>query len=243
MVSSVDRTADQVDALIAMIAHDLRSPITAIKGFGQLALREADLSPQVRSCLSMVIEESNRLASMIDDLAFLVRPRDRAMIRVNATAIAAMVQAAIARSRQRDPELEVALETAHPDILVHCDPLATERAIALLIGTIHRYDPGGEQIVLRVERYPGGTVVAALPKGRMLPDPLPIPRGVLDSDWTAPLPPGGLGLYVCQRLIGEQGGQVWIDASDDTCPGFALLLPDPPEDHQTSPRGDCQQWS
>ena len=61
----------QAQDLIAMTVHDLRTPVTAIKGFGQLALRQLDLPAAARLHLDMVVNETNRIAALIDDLVFL----------------------------------------------------------------------------------------------------------------------------------------------------------------------------
>src|SRR5579884_1322450 len=63
----------QAQDLIAMTVHDLRTPVTAIKGFSQLALRKKDLPPDVRPYLDMIVGETNRVSALIDDLVLLAR--------------------------------------------------------------------------------------------------------------------------------------------------------------------------
>src|SRR5262249_39836115 len=62
--------------LVPLIAHDLRTPITAIKGLSQLALRRPDLPDSTANYLSAVVEEANQIAALVDDLV-LVRRLER----------------------------------------------------------------------------------------------------------------------------------------------------------------------
>ena len=59
--------------ILPLITHDLRQPVTAIKGCSQLALRQLDASPRVNHLLSTIVEEVNHLAALLEDLALVSR--------------------------------------------------------------------------------------------------------------------------------------------------------------------------
>ncbi len=67
------READRLkDEFVALISHDLRTPLTSITGYVELAL-EDDLSDEVRGFLQVVSRNSERLLALVNDLLFVAR--------------------------------------------------------------------------------------------------------------------------------------------------------------------------
>jgi signal transduction histidine kinase len=67
------READRLkDEFVALISHDLRTPLTSITGYVELAL-EGELSDEVRGFLHIVSRNSERLLALVNDLLFVAR--------------------------------------------------------------------------------------------------------------------------------------------------------------------------
>jgi signal transduction histidine kinase len=67
------READRLkDEFVALISHDLRTPLTSITGYVELAL-EDDLSDEVRGFLDVVSRNTERLLALVNDLLFVAR--------------------------------------------------------------------------------------------------------------------------------------------------------------------------
>jgi signal transduction histidine kinase len=67
------READRLkDEFVALISHDLRTPLTSITGYVELAL-EDDLSDEVRGFLEVVSRNTERLLALVNDLLFVAR--------------------------------------------------------------------------------------------------------------------------------------------------------------------------
>jgi len=218
---------DQVDELIAMIAHDLRTPITAIKGFSQLALRQPGVSPQIRDCLAVAINEANRVASLVDDLVlFSQLDRDHA-VRCKRVEIATVLQAAIEQAKCLDPAFDAVIENVDADAIAWCDPALTERAIVLLIGTVRKYCGRTDTIVVHLRGSSTGTIMELLPGSKVASEKLAALRRVIGARDETPideLSPSGLGLYICRRLIEAQAGRVWIDQPPNAAARFIITL-------------------
>lgn len=213
--------------LMAMIAHDLRGPVTAIKGFSQLALRRSDLSPQIRDCLTVTINEANRIASLVDDLVLLSQLRHRRNLRIGKVELSVVVRAAIQRLRVLDTPSELVLDT-DAEAKAWCDPVITERAITLLIAAALKYCVGSNRITIRLDLTEDDVVIGVVP-GRDVPqEKLQILRWVIGDTGPAPtdeLSPIGLSLYICRQLIETQEGRVWIDQPPEACTRFMAALP------------------
>src|SRR5438874_1692610 len=67
------READRLkDEFVALISHDLRTPLTSITGYVELAL-EDDLTDELRGFLQIVARNADRLLSLVNDLLFVAR--------------------------------------------------------------------------------------------------------------------------------------------------------------------------
>jgi signal transduction histidine kinase len=67
------READRLkDEFVALISHDLRTPLTSITGYVELAL-EDDLSEDLRGYLQVVARNAERLLALVNDLLFVAR--------------------------------------------------------------------------------------------------------------------------------------------------------------------------
>jgi len=241
-----ERAWEQTDDLVAMIAHDLRGPVTAIKGFSQLALRQPDLAPPVRTCLTITINEANRIASLIDDLVLLSRLDRGAAISTEHVDVAEVLQAAVERLSDVQLTTRVVLEERLAEAMAWCNPSITERAVALLIGTAQKYCVGSESIGIELRGGEDGVVVGIVPSHAVAAEKLPALRRVVGSAEAAPtdaLTASGLGLYICRRLIELQGGRVWLDQAPTAHTCFLLMLPARDARDQTPSRGECQPWS
>ncbi len=68
------READRLkDEFVALISHDLRTPLTSIMGYLELALEEEDLTDEVRGFLDVASRNSERLLRLVNDLLFVAR--------------------------------------------------------------------------------------------------------------------------------------------------------------------------
>lgn len=223
-----ERTGIHADNLVPMIAHDLRSPITAIKGYSQLALRQSELAPEVRSCLTITINEANRIASLIDDLVLLAQLERRPSIRGESVELSTILESATRQARSLDAKLELVIARDPAGPTAWCDAVITARALALMIGAARKYCSGSDSIAIEAYSVADGALIQVLPNSRVARGKLADLRHVVgtseerDAD---ELSPSGLGLYLCRRLIELQGGQAWIDQPEFGSTRFGITLP------------------
>src|SRR5919204_381879 len=68
------READRLkDEFVALISHDLRTPLTSITGYVELALEDENLTDELRSFLHIVARNAERLLVLVTDLLFVAR--------------------------------------------------------------------------------------------------------------------------------------------------------------------------
>ena len=200
--------------LMSVLGHDLRSPLTAIRGAATLLLQaQGELEPaKVAELLSLIDVQAGRLADRVEDV--LVAGRlDGARLRVLvedvdlADVLADVLEAARARARGRRIRVQVPVE----GIVVRGDMQRVAQVLRILIDNAVRFSPAGTPIEVRAERT-GDTVrvevrdrgpgIASEQRRRVFD------RGVkLGKDG----PGAGLGLYVAGGLVEAMNGQAGVE--------------------------------
>lgn len=197
-------------------AHELRTPIAALKVQAQVAQRAAS-DAERQPALAKVIQACDRTARLIDQLLTLARIepahwRERSAS-VDVHALAAGVAADLAPlALQRGIDLVLEGEAAMVD--GHADLLAV--LLRNLLDNAIRYAPDRSQVRVRAERAAGGVRLHVIDQG---PGIEPALRSRLGQRFQrlgrADLEGTGLGLSIVRRIVELHNAALQFDAGDD----------------------------
>lgn len=192
--------------LIAMIAHDLRTPVTSIKGFSQLALRQPETSPQLGQYLKTVVSEANRIATMVDDLV-LVSGIEQGVVmpKVSRLEIYPFLLAMASASTSRTNPVEVVSDPR--DCIILADPQLLERVFANLIRLALKYCRTGDSVQLGAQRCAGESTIW------VTTHPIRVEELYEEEQFPAETyHPRGMSSYIASLLIGALGGTLQTEA-------------------------------
>lgn len=215
--------------LVPLIAHDLRTPVTAIKGYSQLVLRQSALPPQIGGYLASVVDEANQIASLIDDLV-LVSQIERGTISCQPAAVdlGRLVTRVTDGHVLRGHATTMMLENSSETVLARCDPDLTRRAVTRLIQFAIKYCRSNEAGQIGVGRDGAESFVwiATRPtptNGSVAPSltNLPDTSAAADED----LGRRDLRMYICARLAELQSGSVIGSTGQGEGSFFYLVFP------------------
>ncbi len=212
--------------LVATVAHELRSPLTGVKGFVQALLNRWDkLSDDQRKLmLTTVNADADRLARLIAELLDVARI-DTGRLQLyprasSAEVLAGRVVDSIEAGTSRGVSLDV--EDDLPEVFA--DPDKFTQVVTNLVENAIRHGQG--QVSVRLESLP------SLPGVRITVDdegdgiPVELRRRVFTKFWTTGESGGsGLGMYIVGGLSRAHGGWVTID---DAPGGGARVMVDWP---------------
>jgi signal transduction histidine kinase len=248
MLVSLDRTRNRLseqnvelveadrlkDEFIALVSHDLRTPLTSIIGYVELALDEADSAPldeERRRYLEVVARSSDRLLRLVDDLLLAARLQSgRFVLNSAETDLAAVAAEALDEMHARAERKGVSLFlTSEGPVRIECDRRRVLQLVDNLVGNAIKFTREGGRVELRVERTLVGAAVEVTDTGVGI-EPGDEER-IFDRFYrsaravTEHVPGTGLGLFIARAIAEHHGGRLFARRRDGGGSTFRLELP------------------
>lgn len=212
---AVKEASRQKDEFLAMLAHELRNPLAAIRYAVMLGQLTPDQLPA--DTLNIIDRQTANLAHLIDDLLDVSRiSRDKITLRRRPTDVATIVNSAATTVRPVIEEKQHALDLDLPEepIPLFVDPTRTEQIIANLLTNAAKYTNNGGHILVRGRSEGGRACIDVIDTGIGLsPDLLTRAFDLFaQADRTLDRSEGGLGigLTVARKLAEMHGGTIEV---------------------------------
>ena len=218
---------------VATASHELRSPLTSIKGFIELleTTDNENLTERQREFIRIALQSTDRLVELVNDLLdiariesgqFEIHPRS-VDLRETVEEVAALMAPRVEGKRQR---LDVQIYDPRPP--AHVDPARVRQIITNLVTNAHVYTPEGGAITLRLEGDALATTITVADTGpgiapeevRRLFDRFF--RGSAEGRKTAGT---GLGLAIVKSLVDLHAGSIDVQSTIGQGTTFTVRLP------------------
>ena len=220
------------DEALAMVAHDLRSPLNRILLHAQKLQRDPGRSEQSERSASIVERAVTQMSSLLRDLLDAARldehalPVDKKPIPAeDVIAEAAESQRAAAQSASVD----LAVEVAAPAGEVNADRGRLLQVLDNLVGNAIKFTPSGGQVRLGASQEGTEVVFQVRDTGRGIPaDEVP---HLFDRFWQADEKRHqgtGLGLAIAKGIVEAHGGRIWVDSVPGRGSAFYFTIPRAP---------------
>jgi signal transduction histidine kinase len=217
------------DEFLSVAAHELKTPVTSLRGYAQLLQKGDTIPPQMLAKGLHTIEvQSDRLMELTRKLLDVSRiDSGKLQLEVQQTDLSALVRDAVVQAQGLTDRHTLQIATPRP-CQAWLDPLRIEQVIANLVGNAIKYSPNGGTIAITVERVGSGAVrVAVRDHGLGIP---PERRGRLfdrlyQAHGNGYLSGLGLGLFISKQIVELHGGSIdaHFPADGGTC--MIVMLP------------------
>lgn len=230
-----DEVARSRDTFLAILGHDLRTPLSAIAN-SSLFLGSPGLLPAGAplEAVRRITRSTTRMSSMIRDLLEYTRSRlGRAIpISPEPTSMEQICRIAFDEARAAHPERIFRLETSGP-LEGHFDVERLHQVLANLLSNAVQHGARNQPITLRAHGQAERVTVQVKNHGRPIPpdqlqvifNPLvQIPSPLVDEN-SEPSTSLGLGLYIAREIVALHGGTLGAESSDRDGTVFSAHLP------------------
>ena len=227
-LARLESSFEQMRRFTADVYHQLRTPLTAIRSVGEVGLREHRTDAAYRTIIGSMLEEADRLASLVDRLLTLSRAETRQ------GKLSADEFDLLQLAREVAEHLDVLAEEQGQSITVeptgtsraYADRFVVRQALINLVDNAIKFSPPGGRIRICVTDTPGEAVVDVIDTGGGI-DPAARER-IFDRFYRAAeteTTGAGLGLSIAKGAVEATGGTLTLVSSGPDGSTFRIALP------------------
>jgi heavy metal sensor kinase len=232
LLARLETSFEQMRRFTADASHELRTPLTAIRSVGEGTLRSLRVDPACREVIGSMLEEVERLTTLVDALLTLSRAEG------GHTALRREPVALLDLTREVASHLSVLAEDKHQQIdlrsdealaPVHVDRTVVREALINLLDNAIKYSPDGARIAVRLRGANGRATVEITDQG---PGIAPEHQARIferfyriDKARSRELGGAGLGLAIAKWAIDVHGGSIEVESRVGGGSTFRVVLP------------------
>jgi len=217
---------------VANVSHELKSPLTAIRGLTETLLSGALNDPaHNRRFVQLIDEDAARLSRLIDDLLTLSQIESRAVpLNASTVALHPLVESLLRSFQPSIAHKRLHVANALPsDLAVRADADRVRQVCSNLIENAIKYNQDGGRITLSATRDGSWATITVADTGMGIPES-DLPRLFerfyrADKARSRTLGGTGLGLSIVKHIIEAHGGQVTVSSRLHHGSAFSFTLP------------------
>ena len=212
----------------ALLAHDLRSPLSAILASAHLLQRRSTEQAALENA-ARIIASGNRMARLIEDMLDLARARLGGGITVKreATDFRALVERVVREQQTANPGRLIESHY-HDDLNGHWDPERIAQVASNLLGNALKHGDPGSPVQIALDGSASDCVTLAVKNAGTIPAALvahlfdPFRGGQKNSGRSEGL---GLGLYIVSQIVQAHQGSVEVQTGTGNVTTFKVCIP------------------
>ncbi len=217
------------DEFIGVAGHELRTPITTIKGYLQLLEEYAETSP-TKDFLGKALRQVNKLNRLISDLLDVSKIQaGKLEYNMIPCRLLPLIRESVDTARQIHLSHTIEFDLSSEDPIITADGVKIEQVLINFLNNAVKYSPNADKILVTVKKEGRRVVVGVKDFG------IGITRQHLQNifhryyrvDPDPAIAGMGIGLYISKEIIERHGGSIWVESREGEGSVFYFSLPLP----------------
>ncbi len=228
----------ELDALksefVATVSHDLRSPLTLLRGYATMLELTASLSERQRQYLRQILQAVDSMAHLVNNLLDLGRIEAGVGLQLQSVSPEEVARRVVEayKPKAQTKHIELTMEVA-PDTppMLEADEALLERALSNLVDNAIKYTPAEGRVTVRLSSLEGeegvlfavedtGVGIAPVDQPRLFERFFRVRRRDVQRQQGS-----GLGLAIVKSIVERHHGRVWVESQLGQGSTFYIALP------------------
>ncbi len=221
----------QKDDFIAIASHELKTPVTSIKGYAQILQRilEQKGHTDIASMMSRMDNQVNRLTALINDLLDVTKINSGQLQFNHAEFDLNELLTELLEDLQSTTQQHKLLKHVNGAAMIYGDKERISQVITNLVTNAVKYSPNADKVDIGIEVNINETIVYVQDYG------IGIAANDLNKvfeqfyrvsgDMQHTYPGLGLGLFISAEIIKRKGGRIWVNSKEGAGSTFYFSLP------------------
>jgi PAS domain S-box-containing protein len=226
------REAEELKStFISVISHELRTPVSLIKGYAETLRREDARwdSEVVRDGLAVIEEEADRLNEMVENMLDASRLQAGGMrLNMSEVALDQLAQRLVEKFRTQTDKHQLEARFPPDFPIIVGDEARLTQVLSNLLSNALKYAPGG-QVIVSGAALPNEVILSVSDEGPGVAE-ADLPHIFnrfyrANSDLTKRVKGTGLGLYLAKAVVEAHGGRISVESNSGQGTTFHFTLP------------------
>ncbi|WP_078544828.1 ATP-binding protein [Litchfieldia alkalitelluris] len=205
--------------LAASIAHELRNPLTAVKGFFQMMKQTEE---KVELYYNVIDAELSRIEQIASELLTLAKPHTDDRKDYNIVQLVEEVKLLLT-SQTNLNNIEICLEADHREMFINCDNNKVKQVfINLIKNAVDAMNQGGT-ISIKIKENSDTITIQIIDQGKGIPKE--VLNRIGEPFYTTKEKGTGIGLMVCYQIIESHKGTIHVASQVNVGTTFTITLP------------------
>ena len=227
-VTLLHETAMHRREFVANVSHELKTPITSLKGYAETLLDGALEDPETaRKFTRIILRQSNILSALVEDLLQLSRIENEEEIELETVPLGPLIADALQSCLEQAEEKQTKLQyESPPDLSATCNPEMIQLVVRNLVENAIKYSPGGSEVWVRAEAIKASRRITVTDNG---PGIAPEHQARLferfyrvEKSRSKDLGGTGLGLAIVKHIAQAHGGSVSLESDEGKGSSFSI---------------------
>lgn len=212
------------------VSHELKTPLTIIKGELEVALKKARSAQEYASILASNLEETDKIARIVENLLTLAKFDNREVsMNISKVGLAPLIKALADDLSAVAAKKQAVLTVSLPDedLEINADRGQLRRALLNILDNAIKYTGAGGRVTLEAGRERGGVLARISDTGAGIPEAdMPhIFKRFYRADASRASAGFGLGLAIAKSIIDAHGAKIEVESSPGKGSVFTVFFP------------------